>query len=383
MADQPLQPPIPQQTIASLPGAAAILRQAWFLYKRRFWTFLGVMIIPMLVQVGLLAVTVSGGFIGLSFLSPNFTAGAIGPLIILAIVFSVAFSVNQAWGQTALLYAIKDSQEGIGVREAYSRGWHKILSYWWISFLIGFIVIGGILLFVVPGIIFAVWFSMAIFVLVDEDSKGMNALLKSREYVKGQWGGVFRLFFFIAVLNVVISLILTFVFSFLKVPFGKEIGGFVIGLFLTPLAMTYMFLVYSNLKAVKGQIAFAPTKRQKAILIIAGILGMLVIPVLLFLTIFMIRVSPRGTPIPSSSIDKAQDTRREADLREIQAGLALYLDENGKYPYSLNELSPQYMLKIPVDPKTNFPYEFTSGGLSYKVCAQMESEKQKCVSSQR
>lgn len=377
MADQHPQPPIHQQTAASLPGAIAILSQAWSLYKQRLAIFLGVMIIPMLVQTGLLAVLAPGGFLGFSFLSPKFTAGGIGLLIILVIVFFLVFSINQAWGQTALLYAIKDSQEGIGVREAYRRGWHKILSYWWVLFLTDFIVLGGFLLFVVPGIIFAVWFSMAIFVLVAEDLKGMNALLKSREYVKGKWGGVFWRLFFIAALNVVISWTPTLIFNFLKVPIGREIGGFVIGLFLTPLSITYMYFVYSKLKAVKGEVAFAPTGRQKATFIIAGILGMLVIPVLLFLTLFMILLSSS-----SSSKNKALDVRREADLQAIQAGFELYYDENGKYPYSLNELSPRYILTIPVDPKTSFQYEYTGSDLTYKVCAQLENEKLNCVLSQ-
>lgn len=373
MAGQPPQTPTSQQNTASLPGATAILSQAWVLYRQKLGTFLGVMIFPILVQTGLLAVLAPGGFLGFSFLSPNFTAGAIGSLIILAIVFLVAFSVSQAWGQTALLYAIKDSQEGIGIREAYRRGWHKILSYWWVSFLTGFIVLGGFLLFVVPGIIFAVWFSMAIFVLVDEDLRGMNVLLKSREYVKGKWSNVFWRLLFIAVLNVVISWIPTLIFNFLKVPTGREIGGFVIGLFLTPLSITYMYIVYSKLKAVKGEVVFAPTGRQKATFIIAGILGFLVICVLLFFTIFMILISSKG---------KAFDVRREADIQAIQAGLELYYEDNGRYPYLLDQLSPQYISVIPVDPKTNFPYAFTSGGLTYKVCAQMEARKEKCVSSQ-
>lgn len=373
MSGQPPQTPTSQQNTASLPGATAILSQAWSLYKQRLATFLGVMIFPILVQTGLLAILASGGFLGFSLLYPKFTLGAFGLQIILVIVFFLVFSINQAWGQTALLYAIKDSKEGIGAREAYRRGWHKILSYWWVSFLTGFIVLGGFLLFVVPGIIFAVWFSMATFILVAEDLRGMNALLKSREYVKGKWGGVFWRLLFIAVLNVVISWIPTLIFNFLKVPIGREIGGFVIGLFLTPLSITYMYIVYSKLKAVKGEVVFAPTGRQKATLIIAGIFGFLVICVLLFFTIFMILISSKG---------KALDARREADIQAIQAGLEFYYEENGRYPYLLDQLSPQYISTIPVDPKTNFPYEFTSGGLTYEVCTQLEAKKEKCVSSQ-
>ncbi len=363
-----------QQTQASLPGATAILGQAWSLYKQRVDTFFGIMIIPMLVLISLLAVLAVGGFIGLGLLYSKFVAGGIGLLIVLATVFFIAIFISQAWGQTALLYAIKDSQEGIGVRESYRRGWHKIFSYWWVSLLAGFITVGGFLLLVVPGIIFAVWFSLAMFILIAEDLKGMNALLKSREYVKGKWGSIFWRFFFIGALSFIISLVSILIFSFLKVPFGAQISNFFIGLFWTPLVMTYSFLVYRNLKAVKGEVAFAPTGGKKAAFIFIGILGILVIPILF--SILSI----------GSAREKSRDAKRQSDINQIQYGLRFYYDDNsGKYPFSLNELSPKYLPSTLVDPLTNQPYQYQlqPNGIDYKICAQLESTKaQKCFTSQ-
>jgi len=272
--------PPPTQTIPSLPGATAIFSQAWVIYKQRLGTFLGVIIIPMLIMVVLIAVLAGGGFLGVSLLSSKFAAVGIGLLILLAILFFVIIFINQAWVQTALLYAIKDNQERIGVVESYRRGWHKIISYWWISLLVGFITFGGFLLLIVPGIIFAVWFNFAAFILITEDLKGMNALLKSREYVKGKWGGVLWRLFFIGALSFIISLVPVLIFGLLKIPFGLEISMFIIGSFLTPLVMTYLFLIYSNLKALKGEIVFAPTRGQKAAFIFVAILGILTILVL-------------------------------------------------------------------------------------------------------
>ena len=370
------QSPISQQTQASLPGATAIFGQAWSLYKQRLGTFLGIMIIPMLVLIGLLALLAGGGFLGLTLLSSKFAVGGIGLLILLAIVFFLAIFISQAWGQTALLYAIKDSQERIGVVESYRRGWHKILSYYWVSLLAGFITMGGFLLLIVPGIIFAVWFSLAMFIIIAEDLKGMNALLKSKEYVKGKWGSILWRFFFIGALSLIISFVPVLIFSFLKIPYGAEISRFVIGLFLTPLVMAYSFLVYSNLKAVKGEIAFAPTGGKKATFIFVGILGILVIPAILFSTVFLSLGSAR---------EKGRDARRQADINQIRVGLEIFYSEQNRYPFSLNELSPQYLPTTPVDPSTNQPYQYQlqQNGTDYQVCTQLESTKdQKCVSSQ-
>ena len=246
--NQPLQPSS-QQKISSLPGATAILGQAWSIYKRRLGTFLGIILIPILIM---------------TLLPSKFAAGGVGFQIVSAILFSVVIFISQAWGQIALIYAIKDSQEGIGITESYRRGWHKILSYLWVLLLAGFITFCGLLLLIVPGIIFSVWFSLAVFVLIAEDLTGINALLKSREYVKGRWGSVFWRILFIGLFSLLLSFVSIFIFKFLKIPFAREINQFVMGLILTPLVMIYSFLVYKNLKVLKGEFVFSPIRGKKA-----------------------------------------------------------------------------------------------------------------------
>lgn len=248
--------PTSRQTLSSLPSASNILGRAWSIYKKRLGTLLGITIIPILIIVALVVILSVGGFLSIRLLSSKIIAsgiGLVGLLIILAVVilFFIVFFVSQSWGQVALLYAVKDNQEGIGVIESYRKGWHKLLPYCWVSALVGLIVFCGGILFVIPGIIFAIWYSLAVFVLVAEDLKGMKALSKSKEYVKGKWGGVFWRFLFIGFISFIISLILILIVSILKIPFGDIIYRFAIGLFLTPLMITYSFLVYSDLKAFK------------------------------------------------------------------------------------------------------------------------------------
>lgn len=231
------------QTVSSLPSATVLLSQAWAIYKQKLNAFLGITAIPALaIAVMALAVFASGKFFG--------------PVIfaILSILSFAVFSISQTWGQIALLYAIKDRQEKIGVIEAYRRGWHKIFSYWWVSALTGLIILGGFLLLIVPGIIFTVWFSFALFVLITEDLRGAKALSKSKEYVRGNWSAVFWRLLFIWAIFLIIYLAPTLVFKFLEVPLGPDISKLVIGLFLTPLIMTYSFLLYGNLKAIKSEI---------------------------------------------------------------------------------------------------------------------------------
>jgi len=297
----------PVPTISSLPGAMTILGQAWAIYKQRFGTFVGIMIIPVLITVFSF---VGGGFLFALF-SSKFATGDITFLILLGVIFFSVILISQFWGVIALLYAIKDNQERIGVMESYRRGWYKILSYFWILFLGIFITLGGFFLFVVPGIIFTIWFSMAIFVLIAEDLKGMNALLKSREYVRGQWWGVFWCLFFSGILYGIVYVVLSFISTLLvNIPFASDIIGFVIPLFLGPLVTTYLFLVYGHLRALKGQFVFVPTSGQKAKFIFVGILGILAIPTIIYLNIFL-----------NSQQEKPRDTQRRIDIQEFQENL--------------------------------------------------------------
>lgn len=185
-------------------------------------------------------------------------------------------------------------------------------------------------------------------------------------------GWLFWRFLSIGVLFLVISLVIRFVLGL--IPFGREISWFVTELFLAPLAITYDFFVYSNLKALKGEIAFAPTGGQKTKFVVVVVIGLL-LTAIFFSTVFLNLSSTRK---------KARDARRESDIHQIQIGLEFYYNQYESYPSSLNELSP-YLTTVPVDPKTNLPYQYQRRGeTNYQVCAQLEAEKtQKCVTSLR
>ncbi len=390
------------QTISSLPGAIAILGQAWTIYKQRIGTFLGILIIPTLVYGLIFGIffVVSVVFLGVKLLffrniDSLFATGVIGVILLclLVIFLFLMVIIGITWMHTALLYAIKDSQEKIGVIESYKRGWRKIISYWWVSLLMSFIILGGFPFLIVPGIIFAIWFSLALFILIAEDLKGMNALLKSREYVRGRWWSIAWRFLFIAALYLVITF---FSFPFLWF-FGPII--FIIELFLLyPLAIIYGFLVYSNLRAVKGEIVFTPTRGKKAIFIIA-ILGIFILTSVI---IFSIRSARERTHKAKRqrAIQRAieqnrtelkwyypprkrmRDAKRQSDIRQIRIGLELYYYEHNRYPYSLDELSPKYLRFIPTDPLTNqsYQYQLQPDERGCKVCAYLESAKaQECV----
>lgn len=137
-----------------------LLKKAWKIYKARFKTFIGIILVQFMPFIIML-------IIGLLYFIPmQFYVGGSGYeitvkivnlfLVIIAIITMLFLIIVQFWSQSSLFYAIKDSEENIGVKESYRRGWRKIGSIFWVGLLSVIIVLGGFTFFVIPGIIFSI-----------------------------------------------------------------------------------------------------------------------------------------------------------------------------------------------------------------------------------
>ncbi len=200
-------------------------------------------------------------------------------------VLGILFIVISSWGQIALMYMVKDSDDKLTPSHAFNLAWGKLMSYWWVMFLIGFLVLGGIMLFIVPGFLFAIWFSMAYFVLVAEDEKGMNALLKSREYVKGRALSVFWRYLVLSFCTLLFGIPVSILFGSIPEPWGGIITQNVFSFFVVPFNVVYMFLIYRDLVEAKGEFSFAPQQKTKRIFIALGWLGIL-LPIILIISLW-------------------------------------------------------------------------------------------------
>lgn len=73
------------------------------------------------------------------------------------------------------------------------EAWRDTISYVWVMILVQAALLLGLIFFVVPGILFAVWFSFAGLIFILEGVRGRQALMKSKELVKGRfWAVVWR-----------------------------------------------------------------------------------------------------------------------------------------------------------------------------------------------
>jgi len=279
-----------------LANITQLLKENWRIYRLKIKTLLGIIGLPV-------------GFSFLFWILMYFLTGT-------SLRYSIWFSIIRAisylgslflwlWAIPSLLYNLK---ENTGIKESYKRGFKIFGPYIWVYFLLEIIIAGGFLLFIIPGILFFIWFSLAIFVLVFEERKGFNTLFRSKHLVKGKFWGVLVRFL---VLGLIIGLVLSAVFALINFGIGNKqiekqmskVMSYLIQLFVLPFFLIYGFLIYNNLKEIKAEIPYEkPAWSKKIKYIIPGILGTLIVGLIItlsFLNIFWGRDIP---PIDDSDL---------------------------------------------------------------------------------
>jgi len=210
-----------------------LFSMSWQLFQRRFAVLIGLYLLTMVAFM--LPACIAIGAAMLAGMAKGGVAlvltGAVGLLVGMYLGFRCF---------AAFLHAVVDDQLAFGA--ALEKGKGLIIPLAWIGFLTGFIIGGGFFLLIIPGIIFMVWFFFAQFILVKEDARGMSALLKSREYVRGEW------------FNVALRLLLVWAASVLLgiIP----LAGPVLCIAFFPFVMIFHYLLYQDLREMKGDVPF-------------------------------------------------------------------------------------------------------------------------------
>lgn len=227
-----------------------------------------------LTLIPALAATIIFFVFGLITISSTFFATFYVPIIpIVVIIILILVIILSLWCWLASIYAIRDRNEAIGVRESLRRAWGKqLLSFWWLGILEFFTLLGGFVLGVVPAIIFAVWFSLSSFTFVVEGQRGLSALLRSKEYVQGKWWGVFWRLVIIFIFWLALSLIILVV-NFVASENIADTVSVAVSVLLWPFILAYLFVLYDALRKIQPQLAGQPVTAKKRFFIFASVLG--------------------------------------------------------------------------------------------------------------
>lgn len=171
--------------------------------------------------------------------------------IFLITIFGLFATIFNAWSQTTVYYSIfnlNNKREGVSKvwptlsveKEVYLLGYKNAWKYFVVSFFFGLIMFFGIVLLIIPGIIFYVWYGFCIFIALENNTTAIESLKQSKLLVKGK---------FFPVLGRSSLIVLVLFVTYVSISFVPYIGGLLVSL-LAPLFLLPMYLLYRDLTTV-------------------------------------------------------------------------------------------------------------------------------------
>ncbi len=236
----------------NLISISAVIKDGWNLYIDNFQKFVN----PILI---LLAPYV------LLFVVQYFEVPGLDALNLIILIVSVVINL---WISILLIRLINDilikKEINPSEESLYQSSVSMIASYFWVGIITAVITILGFILFIIPGIIFAIWygFSGYVNVLEKENNKGYAALKTSKELVKGRWGKTFLrlvipgLAIYFVVMVIIIGLMYAITGGNIDMMSYQQsvllnILSTVIFLVLAPLFISFTNIVYNSLKETR------------------------------------------------------------------------------------------------------------------------------------
>lgn len=225
-----------------------LLSSSWAIYKKHYKFFIK------------FCLTWIGMFIATSI--PVAVCLIIGPLtqnlvlIILGFILALPVIYVGIWFAVILIRINKqiiDTDSTPSIRLLFKKESRKgVMGYIGLSLLTGIIILGGIILFVIPGIIFAIWFALAGYVLVIEGKSIKSSLVASKKLVRGRWWKTLWYFFYGGIIQFACYFLVGVIVAIIGGYLGQAldfIGRVILGFIWTPLLGLYMYRIYEQFKA--------------------------------------------------------------------------------------------------------------------------------------
>jgi hypothetical protein len=237
--------PVPAPVQLSLPGVYTLVVSSLKYVVSRWDLFL-------LVSIPAVFVAVIALVTGVNTLEPGMPAEPPLAVTIASFVNSVLTIIISIMA----FYIVAFSKERrVNFTEAYN--WVKThgFAFLWVGILAYFAVLGGFMLLVIPGIIVSTYLVFSHLVLVREEHKGMDALIRSRALVYGKWWDVWGKLFGTAVIfglaSIIVMAVLILPMFFFASQTGVAISVFLVNIIRSFLALATLHILVSLYEALK------------------------------------------------------------------------------------------------------------------------------------
>ncbi|MBU4421518.1 hypothetical protein KKB41_00960 [Patescibacteria group bacterium] len=161
---------------------AEIIRLSWETYTSKFKQYL-----PFLGAIFILSALTS---LSAVLIDQFLTLPNIAKFLISGFISFLAYLVNFVVLIAIIYYTDKflsNKKPDISLKDIFGVYWPAIF----ISILAGLITAGGFILFIVPGVIFTVWYAFVMYIAILEKKKGMELLKESHELSRGRFWPIF------------------------------------------------------------------------------------------------------------------------------------------------------------------------------------------------
>lgn len=234
----------------------ALLRDAWRSYRENFSLMIRTYLYALIGFVPLIATLIL--LFAYSQTYPYFSFGLqvfLAVLLAYAGLFSLGFliymTVNAYLG---MFIAIKENFR-LEPKQNLEEGKKRFWSYIVISLLTFLLILFWFFMLVIPALVFMVFYSLAVYVLIFEDKREMDAIKRSYHLIKGRfWAVTGRLLFLLLIVAAISGLFASLrslgeegSLWFSLMSLLEQVAGFI----LTPFYILYNFFIYKDLSVKK------------------------------------------------------------------------------------------------------------------------------------
>lgn len=182
----------------------------------------------------------------------------------------------------AMVAVLQKDQSGqpLTLQAALLRGLKLLPSFILVTALASLFIVSGVIGLGFLSIIFGIWASFTVYILVAENLRGFAAIAKSSIYAQGYVGDLFIRSAFVGVATIIISFLAGLLISGIAGIQNPIIMNSVAGA-IAPFSICFSFLMYKNIVALKTIDVVVPSRRLTLIKILT-VVGLLVLVGLVF-----------------------------------------------------------------------------------------------------
>ena len=261
----------PEQGISHELGLGEVISKTFEVYRRDFakyfvlFAVVGVIVqvVTALAQQAFVLPTLPVNPTPQQF-SAYFSAlfGALFLLLVVIFVVNIVFSTI-AEGSSVKMASVQITKGQVSLGASIRFAVSRLLSIWALNIIVGIIVVLGFIALIIPGIILAIMYSLALPVLLLENRGVFDSMGRSRQLVSHRWGKTFVTFLVLLIIVIITSVIVSAITGLVGGVIGPIANG-VLSAFYQPLFPILMVVYYySNLARISqpppGQMPMGPT----------------------------------------------------------------------------------------------------------------------------